>query len=172
MYVKDVIAYNLSILFIGFNPGLKSGETGCHFAGPSNRFWRLLADSGLTPRKLAPAEDRLLLTWGYGITNIVSRPTRSAAEITRQEYATGRAELKLKLQTYKPQIACYVGIGVYRQFTGKSKIACGLQPEPAIPGMLDFVVSSPSGLNRIPVQTQLACFEELKSLMAGELNKG
>lgn len=167
MYVDDVIAHNLSILFIGFNPGLKSSETGCHFAGPSNRFWRLLADAGLTPRKLIPAEDQLLLTWGYGITNIVSRPTRAAAEITRQEYVAGRAELKLKLQTYKPQIACYVGIGVYQQFSGKSNIVCGLQPEPVIPGILDFVVSSPSGLNRIPLQTQLACFTELKSLMTG-----
>ena len=38
--VRDIIKPELAILFIGFNPGKRSAETGRHFAGHSNRFWR------------------------------------------------------------------------------------------------------------------------------------
>lgn len=39
--VPDIIDFGLKVIFIGFNPGIRSSETGHHFAGPSNRFWRL-----------------------------------------------------------------------------------------------------------------------------------
>jgi TDG/mug DNA glycosylase family protein len=167
-HLPDIIAPNLRILFIGFNPGLRSAEVGHHFAGPSNRFWRLLHDSGLTERKMLPAEDGLLLALEYGLTNIVPRPTRAAAEITKQEYERGKDVLTTKLLHYKPQIACFVGIGVYREFSGRKNIKCGLQPISVVPPVLDFVVSSPSGLNTIPLDKQLFFFNELK-LLAGKL---
>src|SRR5690606_40610005 len=37
--VRDVIAPTLRVLFCGINPGLYTAWIGCHFAGPSNRFW-------------------------------------------------------------------------------------------------------------------------------------
>ena len=163
--VPDIIDHNLKILFIGFNPGLRSAQTGHHFAGPSNRFWRLLYESGFTKHKLTPEEDGQLLQYGFGITNIVSRPTRAATEITKDEYTSGTGILEQKLKTYRPQIACYVGIGVYRRFARQQDIQCGLQAVNIVPGVLDFVVSSPSGLNRIPFGKQLACFIELQNLI-------
>jgi TDG/mug DNA glycosylase family protein len=162
--VPDVIRPSLTILFIGFNPSLLSAEKGHHFAGPSNRFWGLLYDSGLTSRKFRSEEDQELLDLNYGITNIVARPTKTAAEITRAEYDEGRDELRKKLTYYKPKIACYVGMGVYRQFTRISQVACGIQPASAVSGIIDFVVSSSSGLNRIPLKQQRLWFCELKLL--------
>jgi len=162
--VPDVIRPSLTILFIGFNPSLLSAERGHHFAGPSNRFWGLLYDAGLTERKFRPEEDRKLLDYGYGITNIVARPTKAAAEITRAEYEEGRIELRKKLTEYRPKIACYVGLGVYRQFSRLSPVACGLQPASVVTGIIDFVVSSSSGLNRIPLDQQRFWFGELKKL--------
>lgn len=162
MYVPDILQQGLSILFIGFNPGIRSSETGHHFAGPSNRFWRLLAEAGLTPCKLTPDEDYKLLAWGYGITNIVARPTRAASEIKKEEYQAGRTALASKLAIYRPALACYVGIGVYQQFSGRKGIACGLQNQAVVPGIPDYVVSSPSGLNRIPYAEQLYHYQELK----------
>ena len=44
--VPDIIADGLLILFVGYNPGLRSAAVGHHFAGGSNRFWKLLHDSG------------------------------------------------------------------------------------------------------------------------------
>ncbi|MGL5514568.1 MAG: mismatch-specific DNA-glycosylase, partial [Sporomusa sp.] len=93
-HVPDIIALNLRILFIGFNPGLRSAETGHHFAGHSNKFWKLLAAAGLTPYQFKPDEDGKLLALGLGITNIVARPSRAASEITREEYLAGREVLQ------------------------------------------------------------------------------
>ncbi len=163
--VPDIIDYKLKILFIGFNPGRRSAETGHHFAGHSNKFWKLLSSSGLTPHQFKPGEDGQLLTLGYGITNIVARPSRAAAEITKEEYQTGREILKDKLRRYLPQIACFAGVGVYCEFIGRPGIKCGLQPVGAVAGVTDFVVPSPSGLTRILFQDQLAYYRELVQLM-------
>lgn len=161
--VPDIIKPGLRILFIGFNPGLRSAETGYHFAGYSNRFWRLLAESGLTPRQLKPEESNELLDYGYGITNIVARPSKAAAEISREEYAEGGKLLKAKLMAYKPAIACYAGIGVYREFAAKKAVVCGLQSDSVVVGVSDFVLPSPSGLNRISFAEQLHWYKELRT---------
>src|SRR5262245_33587116 len=83
--VPDVIAPNLDILFCGINPGLYSAYTGHHFARPGNRFWPALYASGFTWRLLRPAEERELLTVGYGITNVVGRASAAAKELTVDE---------------------------------------------------------------------------------------
>lgn len=65
------------------------GETGHHYANPRNRFWTILHRAGLTPRLYRAEEDGELLNLGYGFTNIVARPTPTAADITAAEYAEG-----------------------------------------------------------------------------------
>lgn len=162
--VPDVIAPNLRILFIGFNPGVRSAETGHHFAGHSNRFWKLLHAAGLTPRQLRPEEDITMPQYGFGITNIVARPSRTAAEITREEYLAGREILRRKLSLYKPAIACYAGLGVYWEFAAVKNLRCGLQPQNVVAEVHDFVVPSPSGLNRTTFAEQLIFYQELHKL--------
>ena len=54
--VPDVLAPGLKAIFCGINPGRVSAAASAHFANPRNDFWRLLHDSGLTPRLLAPEE--------------------------------------------------------------------------------------------------------------------
>ncbi len=166
--VRDLIRPGLAVLFVGINPGVRSADTGHHFAGYSNRFWKLLHAAGLTPRQFRPEEDEELLTLGFGITNIVARPTRAAAELGKEEYRAGRAVLLEKLARCQPRIACCVGIGVYRELSGRKAVACGRQSPPVVPGIIDFVVPNPSGLNRIPFTEQLRYFEELRLLAAKE----
>lgn len=163
--LPDIINYNLKVIFIGFNPGQRSAELGHHYAGRSNRFWKFLFKSGLTPVLLRACEDRKLLDYGYGSVNIVDRPSRRAAELTKDEFERGREVLKDKLSKYRPKIACYLGIGVYKEFTKLKKVAQGLQNSHAVSGVLDFVISSPSGLNRIPIEEQLSYYLELKHII-------
>jgi TDG/mug DNA glycosylase family protein len=157
--IPDHIREGLSILFIGFNPSIRSGETGHHYANPSNRFWRILHQAGLTSRLYKPNEDDELLRLGYGFTNIVPRPTLTAAEITAEEYAEGRAALRRKIETYRPQVACFVGKGVYEQYCGKRKgIDWGAQKEPVVPGIVEYVCPSSSGLVRMKLEEMVAIF--------------
>jgi len=146
---------------------VRSAETGHHFAGHSNKFWKLLAAANLTPRQLKPEEEEILLSLGLGITNIVARPSRAAAEITKEEFRQGRIILREKLAQFQPQIACYAGIGVYREFTGTADVSCGQQPQSVVPAVIDFVIPSPSGLNRILFEEQLIYYQQLHKLLIG-----
>ncbi|MCM3588119.1 G/U mismatch-specific DNA glycosylase [Mesobacillus maritimus] len=150
--IGDHLQKNLDIVFIGFNPSIRSGETGHHYANPNNRFWKVIHEAGLTPRRYRAEEDSKLLELGYGLTNIVSRPTKAADEITKDEYRLGREELRAKLAHYRPKIACFVGKGVYQEYSGKRKSEWGVQKESMIGGIVDFVAPSSSGLVRMKVE--------------------
>ncbi|MFD1736965.1 G/U mismatch-specific DNA glycosylase [Bacillus salitolerans] len=163
--IPDHLKQNLDIVFIGFNPSIRSGETGHHFANPNNRFWKILHEAGLTPRLYTTEEDKDLLDIGYGLTNIVERPTKEAADITKEEYEEGREILKAKLSKYKPRIACYVGKGVYQQFSTKRKVAWGFQPESVVAGVHDFVAPSSSGLVRMRIEEIVAIYKGMKQIL-------
>lgn len=160
--IPDHLQTGLSIVFIGFNPSLKSGEVGHHYANPRNNFWRILQRSGLTPRLYTAAEDHELLELGYGFTNIVARPTRAADEITREEYKQGRQILRDKLALYRPQVACFVGKGVYTEFSQRSKVDWGFQENPVNPDVREFVAPSSSGLVRMPMEEIVAIYRQLQ----------
>ena len=164
--INDHLKENLLLLFVGFNPSIRSSETGHHFANPNNRFWKILHESGLTPRKFAAAEDYKLLDLDYGMTNIVPRPTKAADEITKEEYEAGRIELLRKINNYKPKIVCFVGKGVYQEFSKKKFIPWGKQEESVIPGTIDFVAPSSSGLVRMKIEEIIQIYSELPKLLS------
>ena len=159
--IPDIIAENLKILFVGFNPSIRSGETGHHYANPNNRFWKILFQAGLTPRKYNPNEDETLLACGYGFTNIVSRPTKAADEITKEEYQNGRIELRNKIETYSPKVVCFVGKGVYLQYSSRKSAPWGKQEQSMVPGTIDFVAPSSSGLVRMKLDDVVSIYKEL-----------
>ena len=161
--IPDHIAPGLSILFVGFNPSVRSSETGHHYANPSNRFWKILHLTKLTPRLYGPEEDGELLSLGYGFTNIVPRPTRTAQEITREEYDQGRQMLLAKLMNYRPKTVCFVGKGVYEQFARRKTDQWGFQPEALrhVPGVREFVGPSSSGLVRMKLDEMVDIYREL-----------
>jgi TDG/mug DNA glycosylase family protein len=176
--LPDIIAYDLKVLFIGYNPGILSSTIRHHYAHKSNRFWRLLYESGLTPYRFDTSEDRKLLEFNFGSTNIIDRPSKSADEIETSELKKGAQNLFGLIKELKPQIACYVGIGVYKAFASnildipvsKVSINMGKQKTGIVNGTIDFVCSNSSGLNTIPYNEQLGCFRELKNLTV-ELSK-
>lgn len=151
---RDLLKPGLKLLFCGYNPSLRSGQTGHHYAHPGNRFWRVLQAAGITDRLYAPEEDEKLLDLGIGFTNLCPRPTRRADELTRVEIRAGAEELQIRLGELEPRAVAYTGIGVYKWFRATSKVGWGLQQNSAVPNVTDVVVPSPSGLNRMT-------FEEL-----------
>ncbi|WP_195574387.1 mismatch-specific DNA-glycosylase [Paenibacillus sp. 1001270B_150601_E10] len=157
--IPDHLAPNLNILFVGYNPSLRSGETGHHYANPRNRFWTILHRADITPRLFRADEDQDLLELGYGFTNIVARPTRTAAEISVAEYAEGRELLRAKVEKYRPKVVCFVGKGVYEAFSGKKQVEWGYQAEPIVEGVRAFVAPSSSGLVRMKLEEIVEIFK-------------
>jgi TDG/mug DNA glycosylase family protein len=138
----------LRVLFVGINPGIRSAQIGHHFAGYSNRFWKLLYDSGLVPEPLRPEDDDRLLEWGLGITNIVARPTPGMDTLKPAEFVTGLAILRRKVRRFEPHVVAFVGVTIYRTVIGRrsAPVTCGPQPE-RFEGAEAFVLPNPSGRN-------------------------
>jgi double-stranded uracil-DNA glycosylase len=145
-FVRDVIAPNLRVLFCGINPGLYSAATSHHFARPGNRFWPTLYQAGFTPRLLIPGEERELLTFGYGVTNLVPRATATADELAPKELVAGQRRLKAKVKRYKPQVVAVLGISAYRTAFVQKIVTLGKQAE-RLENSVMWVLPNPSGLN-------------------------
>ena len=164
--LKDRIRPGLRVLFVGINPGVRSAITGHHFAGYSNRFWKLLTDSRLVPEPITYEDDDRLCGWGLGITNLIARPSPGINDLRPAEYVEGWKVLERKIRRYRPQAVALVGVTVYRAIlpfldaggpqagapraparpahTGESVIG----PQPlTIHGARIFVVPNPSGRN-------------------------
>jgi TDG/mug DNA glycosylase family protein len=151
--LPDYLKPGLDLVLVGINPGLRSMAKGHHFAGAGNKFWDLLFDSGIVPRRMTHEEDHLLLTYGIGITNLVARASRSSSELTRRDYEGGRKLLLEKLRRFRPRVAAFVGITVFRElWPGLSsepsprRIPPGRRPETVGDTVL-FVLPNPSGRN-------------------------
>ncbi len=151
----DVIAQRPEILFVGINPGVTSGKTGHHFAGPANPFYKLLFAAGLTPIEIEAADDQRLPEWGLALVNLVPRPTQLASELKRPELHAGRRALRTKVAAMQPKILALVGVMLYpivfARETRKDPMP-ELVPGPgAKPQLFEgahvFVVPNPSGLN-------------------------
>jgi double-stranded uracil-DNA glycosylase len=144
--VPDVLGPGLQVLFCGINPSLRSAEVGHHFARPGNRFWPALHLAGFTPRRLRPEEDGELPRFGVGLTNLVDRPTRTAAELSGDELRAGVADLAALASAWKPGVVAVLGVTAFRLAFGRPRAGLGPQPE-TIGGQPVWVLPNPSGLN-------------------------
>jgi TDG/mug DNA glycosylase family protein len=146
--LRDRIRPGVRVLFVGINPGVRSALTGHHFAGFSNRFWKLLYESGLVPEPISYRDDDRLPEWGFGITNIVPRPTPGIDALRPEEYVAGRLRLRRKIGRYKPAVVALVGVTVYRAMfpSHRGRVGLGRQSD-RICGAVVYVLPNPSGRN-------------------------
>ncbi|KAF2401703.1 DNA glycosylase [Trichodelitschia bisporula] len=172
--LTDILEPGLLLVFVGFNPGVRTATMGHAYAHPSNAFWRLLHSSGLTDRRCRPEEDvDLPRLYSYGNTNIISRPTRDAAELSKDEMLEGALELQRKMRAIKPEVVCIVGKSIWESIwqqrwgkkPTKKEFSYGWQDERHNIGTLEiekgdedadwpgskvFVATSTSGLSAYP----------------------
>jgi double-stranded uracil-DNA glycosylase len=164
----DHIRPGVRILFVGINPGLRSAATGHHFAGYSNRFWKLLFESRLVSEPLSHQDDWRLPDWGLGLTNIIQRPSAGVDTLKPQEYTAGRKRLMAAVTRYRPHIVALLGVTIYRTLFsghGAERISLGLQDE-TLAGRPVFVLPNPSGRNaHYSYRTMLAAFHALRNAM-------
>ncbi len=163
--LKDRIKPGVRVLFVGINPGVRSALTGHHFAGYSNRFWKLLFESGLVPTPITFEQDDRLPDFGFGITNLIARPSPGIDDLAPAEYVEGWTILHRKIRRYRPRIVALVGVTLYRAIVpllvdhdgagpGR-KPAAARKPQRIVPGRQAervhgarvFVLPNPSGRN-------------------------
>jgi TDG/mug DNA glycosylase family protein len=173
--LKDRIRPGVRVLFVGINPGVRSAVTGHHFAGFSNRFGKLLRESNLVPEPLTSNDDVRLPEFGYGVTNLVARPSPGIDDLRPVEYVEGWRVLEKKIRRYRPAFVALVGVTLYRAIrplvegggTRPFAISPGLQSE-TIHGARVFVLPNPSGRNaNFSYAEMLAAFRALRRALDG-----
>lgn len=165
------------LLFVGINPGLWTAATQTHFAHPVNRFYPALHRAGIIERVIDPASgmtdlDRAhLLGRGLGITNLATRATARADELSAEELRAGGLRLRETVRRVLPGVVAVAGITAYRSAFGVRGATAGRQPE-LFEGAELWVVPNPSGLNAHETVQTLARAYAGPALAAGVLTAG
>ena len=143
--LPDVLRPGLRVVFCGSAAGRASATAGAYYAGPGNRFWPMLAKTGLTPRLFEPQEFRRLQEHGLGLTDLCQ--SASGADRDLPAGADDPEALRRKIARYRPAVLAFVGKRPAKVFLGRNKVETGLQPE-ALAATKLFVLPSPSGAAR------------------------
>ena len=161
--VPALLRPGLKAVFVGYNPGLTSGRTGHHFAGPGNNFWTLLHEVGLTPHRLLPEEETELLELGLGITNLVTHVTRSSSGLTWAQMRAGGAELRARLLSLAPGRIVCLGKDVFRALVDQPRgqpLRWGLRRAWLASTPVDLL-PNPSGANNALLTVQRELWRQL-----------
>ena len=168
--LRDCVQPGVLVLFVGINPGFRSAQTGHHFAGHSNRFWKLLHESELVSEPLTYREDSHLPEWQLGLTNIIGRCTAGIDVLDPVEYRQGVASLKRKIRRYQPPIVALLGVTIFRMLFPpkehvKGPLNLGLTTR-QLAGAQIFLLPNPSGRNaHYSYRQMLTAFQVLRDKM-------
>ena len=170
--VPDLLGPHTSLLFVGINPGLWTAAVQAHFARRGNRFYPALHQAGIVDRLIdasagyRPEDLQHLKARGIGITNLVSRTTARADELSTEELVAGGEELAAKIPLIGAKVVAVLGITAYRQAFARPRAKVGKQPEGLGPAQL-WVVPNPSGLNAHSTLATLATAYAEVAIAAG-----
>ena len=139
--LESMLRAGLNLVVCGSAAGAKSAKRGQYYAGPGNKFWRTLHAVGLTDRQLAPAEYRLVLDWGIGLTDLVRLQAGNDDAIKFGKADTDR--LRAEIRSHKPRFLCFNGKRAALEFFDAKRVEYGLQAE-AIGATKVFVAPSTS----------------------------
>ncbi len=150
--LADTVGPGMRLLICGVNPSWYSADAGVGYARPGNRFWAAARASGIVERDRDAVS--ALVDHGVGMTDFVKRPTRTAAEVTGDEYRAGFARVERLVQWLRPGAVCFTGLSGWRDVVNRRAVA-GVQPE-SIGGRPAYVMPSTSGLNARTPLAELA----------------
>jgi mismatch-specific thymine-DNA glycosylase len=153
--LEDILADNLDVLFVGYNPSLLAVEREHYYPRNTNRFWEDLCESGFVPRVLrGHQEDLLLPSFGLGVTDVIKRPTRNIDGLSRSEFESGFRRLAAIVAECRPRIVCFNGLGLLERFR---RFKLSMEPVEI------WVVPSTSPRNQALRSVRLGAFRALKS---------
>jgi TDG/mug DNA glycosylase family protein len=158
---KDVLAPGLDVVFVGYNPSRLAWHTGYHYANPGNRFYHLLHDAGLTPRRFAPAECRDLPALGIGLADLLHAWSPRADDFPLAAYRAALPRFRARLTRAAPRAVMLNGIGIYRLLFDRAPPRLGRDPEARLGDAAVFVAPSSSGLANGRTRERLAAYREL-----------
>jgi len=129
--LKDVLDYDLEVVFCGTARGKASAKLGYFYAGPGNKFYGALHEARFTPHKLAPSECYDINQYKIGLTDLVHIEAGNDNEISDESYEIDSFLMKMK--KYQPKVVAFnskKGAAFALGFKGITKhIQYGLQDQ-------------------------------------------
>jgi len=126
--LPDYLRKGMKLVIVGCNPTESSVRAGHYYSGRNNPFWPMLFESGVVPEPFDYPDDRRIIEFGIGLTDLVKRPTKAADELKREDFAEGRIVLSQKLEEFGPRVVAFNGRMTYEQFAQR-KCKFGLQKQ-------------------------------------------
>ena len=82
----------------------------------------------MVPEPFDYHDDKRVIEFGIGLTDLVKRPSKTVEELKREDFAEGRIVLSQKLEEFQPRVVAFNGKLTYEQFAQR-KCKFGLQKE-------------------------------------------
>ncbi len=121
--LSDVLRPGLRLVICGSAAGAVSAARGAYYAGPGNKFWRILAETGLTPHQLEPGAFRTLPEHGIGLTDMVKTASGSDAQLPRD--ANDVVGFIARIRQVRPRLVAFNGKRAAAVFYSQPSAALG-----------------------------------------------
>ena len=140
--LPDLLMPGLLVVFCGTAAGTQSARRGHYYAGPGNKFWRMLHETGLTPRRLVPRKASELPALGIGLTDLAKHTSGPDASLRPEHLDLAAAVARLRVA--RPRILAFNGVKAARLWLGQptGPVRLGAMPDPH--RVADQLVALPS----------------------------
>ena len=142
--LPDQLQPGLRLVFVGTAASQRSADLGHYYAHPGNRFWRVIHEVGITPRRYEPHEFPALLKLGIGFTDLC----KSGAGMDHQALAfpIDIPAFREKMRRHRPRTIAFTSKKAASLFYGRPTTALALgRQKPLDDFPTVFVLASPSG---------------------------
>lgn len=143
--LPDVLTAGLRVVFCGTQAGAVSARRGAYYAGPGNKFWKTLFETGLVPARLGPTDFLTLPRYGIGFTDVAKGTSGPDTALLRHHFDI--AGFLSKIRERRPAIVAFNGKRAAQAGLGEErgpKLAYGLQPS-SLAGSRVVILPSTSG---------------------------
>ena len=114
--LPDLLRPGLDLVICGTAAGAISAARGAYYANPGNRFWSVLAETGLTPQRFRPEEFPRLPALGIGLTDVCKSASGQDDALPREGF--DRARLAAAMQRYRPRLLAFNSKRAAAEFLG------------------------------------------------------
>jgi double-stranded uracil-DNA glycosylase len=162
--LPDHLRKGMKLVIVGCNPTESSARVGHYYAGRDNQFWPILYQGGVVPEPFDYHDDKRVIEFGIGLTDLVKRPTKTTAELKREDFAEGRIVLSQKLEEFSPHVVAFNGKIVYENFAQR-KCNFGIQKQ-TLYGARVYVLPETGGPALAGKAEKLGHFRKLAQLVS------
>src|ERR1700682_1252825 len=142
--LPDQLQDHLRLVFVGTAASRRSADEGHYYAHPGNRFWRLIYEVGIPPRRYEPREFPSLLKLGIGFTDMCKLGSGMDHEALNSPIDL--PAFREKMQRYRPKTIAFTSKKAASLFYGRPTKAVELGRQPPLDDFpIVFVLASPSG---------------------------